>query len=161
MVMKRGHWILLWVALLPVFLPTRANALIDIGSDFLISGLVGQDIQIRTHNFVMVKLGSVSLGGVLYFEPMHSYLTDVIYGVGARFGQEFFLEIDAGLFNRTFEGGRSSGYAFAILFGRNFSKNFRLSVPILVKYLPGGSGSALEQRWIIDLIPYFGLRVEL
>lgn len=139
------------------FYPQPAQALVELGTDIFFSALSGatNEIHIRTRNFLYVGVENFSAGLVARVEPQHEYLTDVTYGLGARYGKMFFVEADAGILKRTFEGVVGNGSVFSLLFGWNISDNFRIVIPITAKRVEFTS----DKRWIVDYVPFFGVRV--
>lgn len=125
----------------------------------MFSGISGpvNEVSIRSRAGLLVG-GAVAAGLVAYYEPMHSYLTDIILGGGMRFGSKFFVEIDGGYLQRKFDGVTGRGFAAVVMPGYHFTPRVRVSTAIYVKRLQGGD---LPSRWIGDIFPFFGVRLSL
>ncbi|MBL7715541.1 MAG: hypothetical protein JNL01_08745 [Bdellovibrionales bacterium] len=136
--------------------PTHAG--VDLGTDFFLAGNVGQggnSIHVRTRNSLMFGVGSFALGPIVRIEPQHDYLTDLTYGAGLRFGREVVVELEAAIVRRKFEGVSGNGFLSGALVGWQFTRNFRIAVPVTAKYITVGN----DKRWTVDYLPYLGMRV--
>ena len=141
---------------------SSAVASITLGTDLFFSGTIrsGHNLGLSTHNYVFFDLedrNGISLGPVISYEPLHSYVTDMTYGAGIRFEQIFFVEFDLGLFRRNYEGVSGTGFATGVLLGYSFTKIFSVSLPITLKRIQSG----LEPRFILGISPNLGFRLKI
>ncbi len=136
-----------------------AQALVKLGSDFFFTGLYTNtnELGLRSHNYLFLEIGPVAFGPYFNYEPLHSYVTDISYGAGLRIGEKWYFEIDGGPFQRNYAGTTATGFAGSLILGYHFSRWLSLSIPLIVKRIQTG----LESRFIVDTVPYFGLRLEL
>lgn len=149
--MKRALGTVALLACLGASPPASASG--KFGTDLFLSGIFGQDFSLRTHVYALFG-SDVGIGPIVFVEPQHSYLLDVIIGAGVQFGGEIQFEVFAGSFQRQMQG-TSTGFATGVVVSHEFGRNIRIAVPVVAKYIaPGG---ALASRMTIDILPYVGV----
>ena len=145
-----------------IILSQSAAASLTLGTDLFFSGTLrsSNDLGLSTHNYLFFNLEDrkgISLGPVVNYEPLHSYVTDMTYGAGVRFEHVFFFEFDLGLFRRSYEDVSGTGFAAGMLIGYSFTKVFSISLPVTLKRIQTG----LDPRFMLDTFPYLGFRLEI
>ncbi len=148
----------LCLLLLLMFLSSsNVLAALEFRSDFFSSYLIGgsNDLLIRSNNSILMGGVGLSFGINYLHDPLHSYITDSGYGGVIKFGDRTFFEMAGGYFERKYDDLKGRGFYLVLMGGRQWSNNFSVSIPIIIKRIASGD---LEKRWMVDVIPYFGLR---
>ena len=102
------------------------------------------------------------LGPYALYENVNPQATDTSVGAAFRLGKDQYIEVEGGLFQRSFtQPGTTSlsgsGYSASLVFGFHLSPHWGASLAATGKRISSGS---LEQRTIVDLFPLFMARVE-
>lgn len=142
-----------------IFWSSNSFALLEIRSDFFSSLLVGgsSDLLIRSNNSILVGGEGFSFGANYLYDPLHSYVTDSGYGGAIKFGEQKFFQLSGGYFERKYKSLKGKGFYATAVLGWQWSEHFSVSIPIIAKRITNGG---LDKRWIIDMIPYLGLRLK-
>lgn len=134
---------------------TQAIAAMELGLDVFFSDLriASDELSLRSRTALYFGGEQWKLGPLIRYEPQHSYLTDLTYGLGIRMATTWVFEADFGLLRRDFSGQNQKGFAGGLLIGWNINHRWRISLPFTVKRTTDG-----EKRWSFDYVPHFGLR---
>ena len=116
----------------------RADTSLLLGSDFFSAGIYG---------------------GYHHFSPQ---ATDTSYGLALHIGNDWYFELQAGVFYRAFEQTGTdkltgNGYAANLIFGKKLNNYIGIDATLSGKRISNGS---LARRTIVDLLPMITIRSE-
>jgi hypothetical protein len=141
-------------------MPASSKA-VELQSNFFPSfALAGRlDFILSTHNTVMFGGEGFKAGAYGAFESLSINVVDTAYGAAVRFGEQRYVEIDGGLFQRRFTQPGThltgKGWSANVIYGAHLTPHFGLALFASVKRIQAGD---MDRRWIYDLLPFFTLR---
>lgn len=107
-------------------------------------------------------------GDYFWFGPYGDYqslapqVTDKAYGGAIRIGHDWYMEAQAGHFERTFKQPGTAkltgrGFSANLIFGMHLSPHLGVDFALASKRITDGT---LDKRWIIDFLPLLTIRGE-
>jgi hypothetical protein len=95
-----------------------------------------------------------------FFEALAPQVIDTSYGGAIRLGNESYLQIQGGIFRRSFkqEGSPAmsgQGFSGELIYGMHLTPHVGIDVVLSGKRISSGD---LDKRWIVDLLPVITVR---
>jgi hypothetical protein len=125
-------------------------------------GHSGQSIGAFRADTVALYGGYFSAGIFGSYHNFAPQVVDTSYGLALHVGTDWYVELQAGIFNRTFQQVGTEklvgdGYSGNLVFGMNLSPNLGIDIALSVKRISKGE---LTKRTIVDLLPLIAIRTE-
>lgn len=161
--------LLMWRSLLiiqifffSIIVTSTVSAAIEIKSSLLPSvAIVGKsDLVLSSHNTLLFGGPRFKVGPYIGYEVLSSNQNDLTYGAAIRFGDQKFLEIQGGIFERDFHQQnlrlKGKGFAGNLIFGVYLNNYFGIDLALTYKRIESG----MDKRTVLELLPFFGLKAE-
>lgn len=145
-------------------LPSIARAEFVVRSDLFLNSYynVAWYTNLRARLSIAAGTRRFSAYPVFYYDSVNSDVTDLLYGGGAQFGENFEVVVDAGFMQRTYTLSnvrkKAYGYFGTIGVGYRFGQHFGLLLPLIAKSIVRGD---LSKRLSVEAIPYLTMRLPL